>query len=127
MHSLLLDVSSLAYGAYSALKDSVRNPTIGRWERAWYLGMVTRLMARAGRTRWCTSTTTTGARWPGPAVRGYKADRPPEPEDLTPQFSCSRGMLEATGATQAHSPDWEAEDAIGALCARGEDGIGSRS
>ena len=51
---------------------------------------------------------------------GYKADRPPEPEDLTPQFVLLRGVLEATGATQAHSPDWEAEDAIGALCARGE-------
>jgi 5'-3' exonuclease len=51
---------------------------------------------------------------------GYKADRPPEPDDLTVQFVLLRGLLEATGCTQAHTPDWEAEDAIGALCARGD-------
>jgi 5'-3' exonuclease len=122
MHRLLLDVSSLAYRAYFALKDSVRAPD-GRPMGAvhGYLGMVTRLIV---------------ARKPDSVVHvydhdwrpmartqlyaGYKADRPPEPDDLTPQFLLLRGVLEATGARQAHAPDWEAEDAIGAICARGE-------
>jgi 5'-3' exonuclease len=45
MHQLLLDVSSLAYRAYFALKDSVRAPD-GRPMGAvhGYLGMVTRLI-----------------------------------------------------------------------------------
>ena len=122
MHSLLLDVSSLAYRAYFALKDSVRAPD-GRPMGAvhGYLGMVTRLMV----TRRPDSIVHVYDHDWRPTARtllyaGYKAGRPPEPEDLTPQFVLLRGMLEATGATQAHSPDWEAEDAIGALCARGE-------
>jgi 5'-3' exonuclease len=121
-HTLLLDVSSLAYRAYFALKDSVRAPD-GRPMGAvhGYLGMVTRLMV----TRRPDSIVHVYDHDWRPTARtllfaGYKADRPPEPEDLTPQFVLLRGMLEATGATQAHSPDWEAEDAIGALCARGE-------
>jgi 5'-3' exonuclease len=119
---LLLDVSSLAYRAYFALKDSVRAPD-GRPMGAvhGYLGMVTRLMVSR---RPDSIVHVYDHDW-RPMARtllyaGYKAERPPEPEDLTPQFVLLRGVLEATGATQAHSPDWEAEDAIGALCARGE-------
>lgn len=119
---LLLDVSSLAYRAYFALKDSVRAPD-GRPMGAvhGYLGMVTRLVA----TRRPDSVVHVYDHDWRPTARtqlyaGYKADRPDEPEDLTPQFVLLRGLLEATGMTQAHCPDWEAEDAIGALCARGE-------
>jgi 5'-3' exonuclease len=117
---LLLDVSSLAYRAYFGLKDSVRAPD-GRPMGAvyGYLEMVTRLAA----TRHPDSVVHVYDHDWRPTARtqlyeGYKADRPPEPEDLTPQFVILRGVLEATGATQAHAPDWEAEDAIGALCAR---------
>ena len=119
---LLLDVSSLAYRAYFALKDSVRAPD-GRPMGAvhGYLGMVTRLVA----TRRPDSVVHVYDHDWRPMARtllyaGYKADRPAEPDDLTPQFVLLRGVLEATGATQAHAPDWEAEDAIGGLCARGE-------
>ncbi len=122
MHQLLLDVSSLAYRAYFALKDSVRAPD-GRPMGAvhGYLGMVTRLVA----TRHPDSVVHVYDHDWRPMARtllyaGYKADRPPEPDDLTPQFVLLRGVLEATGATQAHAPDWEAEDAIGGLCTRGE-------
>jgi 5'-3' exonuclease len=118
---LLLDVSSLAYRAYFALKDSVRAPD-GRPMGAvhGYLGMVTRLIVSRHPDEvvhvydhdWRPTARTE-------LYGGYKADRPPEPEDLTAQFLLLRGLLEATGSTQAHTPDWEAEDAIGALCARG--------
>ena len=120
-HTLLLDVSSMAYRAYFAMKDSVRAPD-GRPMGAvhGYLGMVTRLVA----TRRPDSVVHVYDHDWRPTARtllyaGYKADRPAEPEDLTVQFVLLRGVLEATGATQAHSPDWEAEDAIGALCAGG--------
>ncbi len=121
-HRLLLDVSSMAYRAYFAMKDSVRAPD-GRPMGAvhGYLGMVTRLVA----TRRPDSVVHVYDHDWRPTARtllyaGYKADRPDEPDDLTAQFVLLRGLLEATGATQAHSPDWEAEDAIGAICARGE-------
>jgi 5'-3' exonuclease len=121
---ILLDVSSMAYRAYFAMKDSVRAPD-GRPMGAvhGYLGMVTRLAA----DRKPDSIVHVYDHDWRPTARtqlyaGYKADRPDEPEDLTVQFLILRGVLEATGATQAHAPDWEAEDAIGALCARGEAG-----
>ena len=53
---------------------------------------------------------------------GYKAGRPPEPDDLTPQFALLREVLDFTGMTQVQAPDWEAEDAIGAFCAKAGDG-----
>lgn len=119
---LLLDVSSLAYRAYFALKDSVRAPD-GRPVGAvhGYLGMTTRLIESRRPDSivhvydhdWRPTARTS-------LYASYKADRPDEPEDLTPQFLLLRGVLEATGAAQAHAPDWEAEDAIGALCAQGK-------
>jgi 5'-3' exonuclease len=48
---------------------------------------------------------------------GYKANRPPDPEGLPEQFLLLRELLDAIGMSQAEAPDWEAEDAIGAICA----------
>ncbi len=52
------------------------------------------------------------------AYGGYKVDRPPDPESLPPQFELLREVLDAFGLLQAEAPGWEADDAIGALCAR---------
>lgn len=57
---------------------------------------------------------------PAPRVAlygGYKANRPPDPEGLPEQFEMLREVLAALGLAQAEAPDWEAEDAIGTLCA----------
>jgi 5'-3' exonuclease len=123
-HRILLDVSSLTYRAYFALRDSVLAPD-GRPVGAvhGYLGMVTRLVVSRHPDEvvhvydhdWRPTARTR-------LFAGYKAARPPEPDDLTPQFVLLRGVLEAMGATQAHARDWEAEDAIGGLCARSHDG-----
>ncbi len=59
---------------------------------------------------------------PAPRVAvyaGYKSNRPPDPEGLPAQFDLLREILEALGAAQADAPGWEAEDAIGVLCASG--------
>src|SRR5207248_2411461 len=48
---------------------------------------------------------------------GYKANRLPDPEGLPEQFVLLRDVLDALGHAQADAPGWEAEDAIGALCA----------
>jgi 5'-3' exonuclease len=52
---------------------------------------------------------------------GYKAARPPEPEDLTIQFALLRELLDRTGMLQAQTEGWEAEDAIGAFCVEATD------
>jgi 5'-3' exonuclease len=51
----------------------------------------------------------------------YKGARPPEPEDLTPQFALLREILDRTGMLQAQTEGWEAEDAIGAFCLEATD------
>jgi 5'-3' exonuclease len=58
---------------------------------------------------------------PAPRVAGfagYKANRAPDPEGLPEQFVLLREVLGALGQPQAEAPGWEAEDAIGTLCAR---------
>jgi 5'-3' exonuclease len=114
-----LDVSSLMYRAHFALRDTVRAPdgtTVGAVYG--YLGMVTRLVATRRPDEvvhvydhdWRPTART--QRYPA-----YKSTRPPDPEGLPGQFEILREVLDLTGMPQAQTEGWEAEDAIGALCA----------
>lgn len=122
-HKLLLDVSSLGYRAYFALRDVIHAPdgrSVGAV--AGYLDMVTRLIVSR---RPDEVVHVYDHDW-RPTVRtqlypGYKANRPVEPEDLTEQFALLRRALDLTGMRQAQAPTWEAEDAIGALVADARD------
>jgi 5'-3' exonuclease len=120
-HRILLDVSSMVYRAFFATRAAGMTASDGREVGAvhGYLEMVTRLLV---------------SRRPGEIVHvydhdwrpmartkiyaAYKANRPVEPEELTPQFALLRDVLDFTGMSQAQAPDWEAEDAIGGLCDR---------
>lgn len=123
-HRLLLDVSSLGYRAYFALRDSVRAPD-GRNVGAvhGYLDMVVRLIANR---RPDEVVHVYDHDW-RPVHRTdiyaeYKGNRNPDPEDLPPQFQLLRQALDLTGLLQAQSEGWEAEDAIGAFCLDARDG-----
>lgn len=116
---LLLDVSSLTYRAYFALKEPGVFARDGSPVGAvhGYLDMVTKLIVDRRPDEvvhvydhdWRPITRTD-------MYAGYKAARPPEPEDLTPQFKLLREVLDRTGMLQAQTEGWEAEDAIGAFC-----------
>lgn len=126
MHTILLDVSSLMYRAHFALGDGVRSPA-GRPVGAihGYLDMVARLALarRPGRIvhvydhEWRPTARTD-------LYPAYKANRPPDPDGLPEQFSMLRQLLDLTEMEQAMTRGWEAEDAIGAICA--EAGPGER-
>ncbi|MEM7131926.1 MAG: 5'-3' exonuclease H3TH domain-containing protein [Chloroflexota bacterium] len=121
-YTLLLDTSSLMYRAFYALPSTMVDED-GHPINAvhGYLDMTARLQREyepdelihvfdadwrpAGRVE----------RYPP-----YKADRPEEPEDLTPQFTLLRRVLDACGLPLVEAPDWEADDAIGTLCAQGK-------
>jgi 5'-3' exonuclease len=117
---LLLDASSLMYRAFFALPDSIRD-TKGRPVNAihGYLDMTARLIRarEPGEVVHCYDDD-----WrPAPRVAaydGYKATRAVDPEGLPEQFEMLGDMLNALGMPQASAPGWEAEDAIGVLCAR---------
>lgn len=123
MHTLLLDVSSMMYRSYFAMRDTVRAPdgtNVGACHG--YLGMVTRLVA----TRRPDEVVHVYDHDWRPIARteifpGYKSTRPPDPDGLPGQFEILRELLDLTAMTQAETEGWEAEDAIGALCAHTAD------
>lgn len=118
-HRLLLDVSSLMYRAFFAWGQELRSPgglSVGAVHG--YLDMVTRLIA----TRRPEEVVHVYDHEWRPVARtdmyaGYKANRPPDPAGLPEQFPMLRQVLDLTGMSQAMTRGWEAEDAIGAICA----------
>lgn len=120
---LFLDVSSLMYRAFFAMGDTVRSPS-GRTVGAvhGYLDMVARLLVSR---RPVEVVHAYDHEW-RPVARTdlypqYKANRAPDPEGLPEQFTMLRQVLDLTGMPQAQTRGWEAEDAIGALCAMAAD------
>ena len=117
---LLLDASSLMYRAFFALPDSIRDGE-GHPINAvhGYLDMTARLIRarEPGEVVHCYDDD-----WrPAPRVAaydGYKATRAVDPENLPEQFEMLGEVLDTLGMPQVSAPGWEAEDAIGVLCAR---------
>jgi 5'-3' exonuclease len=123
-HRLLLDASSLMYRAFFSLPATVTAPD-GRPVNAvhGYLDMAANLIS-SRRPDECVHVYDDDWR-PAPRVAvyaGYKSTRKPDPEGLPPQFDMLREVLAALGQPQAEAPGWEAEDAIGTLCARARKG-----
>lgn len=123
-YTLLLDTSSLLYRAFFALPQTITTPDDQPINAVHgYLDMTARLLRDYAPDELIHVY---DADW-RPAARAnvyppYKADRPDEPETLTPQFQWLPQMLNAIGMAQAEAPDWEADDAIGSLCAQGGPG-----
>jgi 5'-3' exonuclease len=117
---MLLDTSSLFYRAFFALPASITDPK-GRPVNALhgYLDMVARLIRdrKPDEIVHCLDDDWKPAGRVA-AYEEYKAARAEEPDELTEQFSVLGEVLGAAGMAQAWAPDWEAEDAIGTLCAQ---------
>jgi 5'-3' exonuclease len=117
---LLLDTSSMMFRAFFSIPATVTDGR-GRPVNALhgYLDMCARLVQdrRPDQVIHCFDHD-----WrPAPRVAlyaGYKAQRAPDPAGLPEQFPVLRKLIEAAGMTHAEAPGWEAEDAIGTLCAR---------
>ncbi|HEX6332229.1 MAG TPA: 5'-3' exonuclease [Actinomycetota bacterium] len=118
-HRLVLDVSSLMYRSFFAMGQTVASPA-GRPVGAvyGYLDMVARLLVsrrpdevvHAYDHEWRPVARTD-------LYASYKANRPPDPDGLPEQFTMLRQVLDLSGMVQAQTRGWEAEDAIGAVCA----------
>src|SRR5207249_12164034 len=120
----LLDVSSMMYRAFFALREPGVFTPDGRPIAAvhGYLDMVTKLMVDRKPDE---IVHVYDHDW-RPVARtdiypDYKGNRLPDPEDLPPQLVMLRQVLDATGLVQAQTEGWEAEDAIGAFCADADD------
>jgi 5'-3' exonuclease len=123
-YRLLLDTSSLTYRAFFALPESITAPA-GHPINAvrGYLDMTARLITDLGPDE---VLHVFDDDWrPAPRVaayEGYKSTRNEDPPALPPQFDILRTVLDALGQTVVIAPDWEADDAIGTLCAELPDG-----
>lgn len=118
-HRLLLDTSSLFYRAFFALPPTITDAE-GLPVNAirGYLDFTAHLV----RTRMpdqllhCIDDD-----WrPAPRVAsyaGYKGDRLPDPEGLQEQVPLLNDVLDGFGAVRVWAKGWEADDAIGTLCA----------
>lgn len=116
---LLLDTSSLLYRAFFALPTSI-TAADGQPVNAvrGYLDMTARLVS----DRQPDDVVHVYDDEERPADRvaaypAYKAQRAPEPAELGGQFALLREVLDALGQRQVSAPGWEADDAIGTLCA----------
>jgi 5'-3' exonuclease len=123
-HRLLLDVSSMMYRAFFAMREPGVFTKDGRSIQAvhGYLDMVTKLIVDR---RPDEVVNVYDHDW-RPVARtdiyaDYKGNRLPDPEDLPPQFVILRQVLDHTGLLQAQTEGWEAEDAIGAFCVDADD------
>jgi len=123
-HRLLLDTSSLTYRAYFALPTSIKDPN-GTPVNAvrGYLDMTARLVTDLHPDQ---VVHVFDDDWrPAPRVEayaGYKSTRRDDPEDLPGQFDVLRTVLAAFGQECVIAQGWEADDAIGALCAHAGNG-----
>jgi 5'-3' exonuclease len=126
-YRLLLDTSSLTYRAFFAVPESITAPA-GHPVNAvrGYLDMTARLIVDLEPDE---VLHVFDDNWrPEPRVQayaGYKSTRAEDPPALPPQFDILREALDALGQTVVIAPDWEADDAIGTLCAelRGDDHV----
>lgn len=121
---LLIDTASLTYRAFHALPASITDPD-GQPVNAvrGYLDMVSVVAAELGPDMiahcW-DDVEVPEARVA--AYPGYKAGRRDAPPEILWQFALLRRLLPALGETIVEAPGWEADDAIGTLCARADAG-----
>jgi 5'-3' exonuclease len=116
---LAVDAPSLLYRAFFALPKSITggrdhpvNALLGTANLV--LWVVERHDPRA--VVFCTGAEAAGYR--AQAFPAYHADRPPVPDELSPQWAEARGFFGAFGWTWEDAGDLEADDLLGALARR---------
>jgi 5'-3' exonuclease len=119
---MLLDTSSLTYRAFFALPTSITDPDgIPVNAVRGVLDMHARLVTDHGAQE---VVHVFDHDWrPAPRVaayEGYKSQRPEDPEHLPAQFELLREVLAAFGLPMVEAEGWEADDAIGTLCAQAD-------
>ncbi|WP_370326213.1 5'-3' exonuclease H3TH domain-containing protein [Euzebya sp.] len=121
--SLLIDTSSLTYRAFHALPTSITDDE-GHAVNAvrGYLDMVSTVIAELApdtvRHCWDDAEIPEGRLAAYPA---YKSQRTEPPAEITWQFDLLRRLLPALGEVIVEAEGWEADDAIGTLCAAAGD------
>jgi DNA polymerase-1 len=120
MHLVLIDGSGFIFRAFHALPPMTRpdgtpvNAVFG------FTNMLARLLKDHTGTHIAVIFDAGRHTFRNRLYDAYKANRPPAPEDLIPQFSLVREATEAFGVPAIELMDWEADDLIAAYALAAE-------
>ena len=121
MHLVLIDGSGFIFRAFHALPPMTRpdgtpvNAVFG------FTNMLARLLKDHTGTHIAVIFDAGRHTFRNRLYEAYKAQRPPAPEDLVPQFILTREATEAFGVPAIELTDWEADDLIAAYAKAAED------
>ncbi len=120
---LLIDGNSLAYRAFFALPESIATadgfPTNALYGLA---AMIMKVLPDERPARVVVAWDAPGPTFRHEAYPEYKAGRQATPDLLREQKPHFRPLMEAFGFTNTELPGWEADDLIGTLARRAEEG-----
>src|SRR3984957_19389588 len=120
MHLVLIDGSGFIFRAFHALPPMTRpdgtpvNAVFG------FTNMLARLLKDHTGTHIAVIFDAGRLTFRNRLYDAYKANRPPAPEELVPQFILTREATEAFGVPSIELTDWEADDLIAAYASAAE-------
>ncbi|GMI23868.1 hypothetical protein TrCOL_g4463 [Triparma columacea] len=120
---LLIDASAYIFRAYYAMPPLHRSDGTPTGAVLGFCNMLNRLvmerLLRGERPRLVMVFDAKGPNFRHEIYNEYKANRPPCPIDLVPQFPLIRALATAYGCQQIEAPGYEADDVIATLSVRG--------
>ncbi|MBD19664.1 MAG: DNA polymerase I [Rhodospirillaceae bacterium] len=111
-HLLLIDGSGYIFRAYHALPPMNRPDGTPVNAVYGFTSMLTKLVEDSDADYLAVIFDTARRTFRSEIYPDYKANRPPPPEDLIPQFALIRASVEAFGLPQAEMEGYEADDLI---------------
>ena len=115
---ILVDGSGYIFRGYFAIRSMTASDGTPVNAVFGYSSMILSLLADFEPEQIVVAFDTKGPGFRNEIYPDYKANRPPAPEDLVPQFALIREATEVFGLHQVEAAGWEADDLIATAAAR---------
>src|SRR5579863_5309032 len=111
-HVFLVDGSGFIFRAYHALPPLTRSDGTPTSAVLGFSNMLAKLLSETDADHIAVVFDHSGSSFRNQIYDQYKAQRPPPPDDLIPQFKLVRDATKAFGVCKIDVPDYEADDLI---------------
>jgi DNA polymerase-1 len=111
-HVYLIDGSGFIFRAYHALPPLTRSDGTPTSAVLGFSNMLAKLLSETDADHIAVVFDHSGSSFRNQIYDQYKAQRPPPPDDLIPQFKLVRDATDAFGVCKIDVPDYEADDLI---------------
>jgi DNA polymerase-1 len=111
-HVYLIDGSGFIFRAYHALPPLTRSDGTPTSAVLGFSNMLAKLLSETDADHIAVVFDHSGSSFRNRIYDQYKANRPPPPDDLIPQFKLVRDATDAFGVCKIDVPDYEADDMI---------------